>query len=145
MQDVALSEAEPVETRFVEMVLPGHANHYGTLLGGTALSLMGKGGVRRSRPARPLQCGDGCAPTGSRLTSLCGWVSRTNSAASVARVGGSAMTVAVDMIREDLMSRPSQGGGARHVRNGRCQRRRPADPHSETQHDVSQADKEMAS
>lgn len=30
------------ETRFAEMIFPEHANHYGTLFGGSALSLMGK-------------------------------------------------------------------------------------------------------
>ena len=36
----AVSRDEP--TRFVEMVFPDQANHYGTLFGGHALSLMGK-------------------------------------------------------------------------------------------------------
>ena len=30
------------ETRFVEMIFPEQANHYGTLFGGHALSLLGK-------------------------------------------------------------------------------------------------------
>jgi len=30
------------ESRFVEMIFPEQANHYGTLFGGTALALMGK-------------------------------------------------------------------------------------------------------
>lgn len=43
----------PEETRFVEMVFPEQANHYGTLFGGTALSLMGKAAfVAASRRAR---------------------------------------------------------------------------------------------
>ena len=33
---------DPGDTRFVEMIFPEQANHYGTLFGGTALSLMGK-------------------------------------------------------------------------------------------------------
>lgn len=41
------------ETRFCEMVFPEQANHYGTLFGGTALSLMGKAAfVAASRYAR---------------------------------------------------------------------------------------------
>jgi len=43
--------AEP--TRFIEMVFPEHANHYGTLFGGHALSLMGKAAfVAATRRAR---------------------------------------------------------------------------------------------
>ncbi len=41
------------ETRFCEMVFPEQANHYGTLFGGTALSLMGKAAfIAASRHAR---------------------------------------------------------------------------------------------
>ena len=41
------------ETRFVEMVFPEQANHYGTLFGGNALSLMGKAAfVAATRHAR---------------------------------------------------------------------------------------------
>ncbi|MBU0724120.1 MAG: acyl-CoA thioesterase [Alphaproteobacteria bacterium] len=44
---------EPGETRFMEMVFPEQANHYGTLYGGTALSLMGKAAyIAASRAAR---------------------------------------------------------------------------------------------
>ena len=40
-------------TRFVEMVFPDQANHYGTLFGGAALSLMGKAAfVAATRRAR---------------------------------------------------------------------------------------------
>lgn len=38
----ALATTTPTETRFVEMIFPEQSNHYGTLFGGTALSLMGK-------------------------------------------------------------------------------------------------------
>jgi acyl-CoA hydrolase len=31
----------PDQTRFVDMIFPGHANPYGTLFGGTALNMMG--------------------------------------------------------------------------------------------------------
>lgn len=41
------------ETRLCEMVFPEQANHYGTLFGGTALSLMGKAAfIAASRHAR---------------------------------------------------------------------------------------------
>lgn len=41
------------ETRFVEMIFPEQANHYGTLFGGTALNLMGKAAfITASRAAR---------------------------------------------------------------------------------------------
>lgn len=103
MQIAVPSEAEPTETRFVEMVFPEHANHYGTLFGGMALSLMGKAAfVAATRHARchvvmarsdriafdePVRVGE--------LIEL---------TARVVRSGSSAMTVAVDMIREDLLS-----------------------------------------
>lgn len=42
-----------LETRICEMVFPEQANHYGTLFGGTALSLMGKAAfIAASRHAR---------------------------------------------------------------------------------------------
>lgn len=47
----AISEA--TESRFIEMIFPEQANHYGTLFGGTALNLMGKAAViAASRLAR---------------------------------------------------------------------------------------------
>lgn len=42
-------DLHPDETRFVEMVFPEQANHYGTLFGGHALSLMGKRHSSRRR------------------------------------------------------------------------------------------------
>ena len=49
----ALPTLHPDKTRFVEMVLPEQANHYGTLFGGNALSLMGKAAfVAATRRAR---------------------------------------------------------------------------------------------
>ena len=96
-------KSDPQETRFVEMVFPEQANHYGTLFGGHALSLMGKAAfVTATRRARrsvvmarsdriefhdPIHVGE--------LVEL---------VAQVVRVGRSSMTVAVDMIREDLIS-----------------------------------------
>lgn len=93
----------PRETSFVEMVFPEQANHYGTLFGGSALSLMGKAAfVAASRYARaaivmsrtdkvrfhkPVPVGDMIEIT-----------------ARVARVGHSSMTVTVDMVAETLVS-----------------------------------------
>jgi acyl-CoA hydrolase len=97
----AISADEP--TRFVEMVFPEQANHYGTLFGGNALSLMGKAAfVAATRHARrsvvmatsdkvqfhePVRVGE--------LVEL---------TARVERVGRSSMTVAVDVIAETLVT-----------------------------------------
>ncbi len=80
------------QTRFVEMIFPEQANHYGTLFGGHALSLMGKAAFIAAASGKiefhePIRVGE--------LVEL---------VASVARVGRSSMTVAVDMMREDLIS-----------------------------------------
>lgn len=88
------------ETRFVEMVFPEQANHYGTLFGGNALSLMGKAAfVAATRHARcpvvmatsdkiefhvPVRVGEMVELT-----------------ANVCRVGRTSMTVAVEMMAED--------------------------------------------
>jgi acyl-CoA hydrolase len=103
MQPSAPASLQPAETRFVEMVFPEQANHYGTLFGGHALSLMGKAAfVTATRHARqsvvmansdkiefhePIHVGD-----------LVEMIAR------IVRVGRSSMTVAVDMIREDMIS-----------------------------------------
>jgi acyl-CoA hydrolase len=103
MHSAASPDLHPDETRFVEMVFPEQANHYGTLFGGHALNLMGKAAfVTATRHARqsvvmatsdkiefhePIHVGE--------LVEL---------VAQVVRVGRSSMTVAVDMIREDLIS-----------------------------------------
>mgnify|MGYP001810339167 CR=1 FL=1 len=45
--------SEATESRYIEMIFPEQANHYGTLFGGTALNLMGKAAViAASRLAR---------------------------------------------------------------------------------------------
>jgi acyl-CoA hydrolase len=91
------------ETRFIEMIFPEQANHYGTLFGGHALSLMGKAAfVAATRRARapvvmatsekvefhvPVRVGE--------LVEL---------TARVERVGRSSMTVTVDAISEGLTS-----------------------------------------
>lgn len=92
---------DPCETRFVEIVFPEQANHYGTLFGGTALNLMSKaaaiaaarragGSVVMARSDRvdfhmPVMVG--------QLVELC---------ARVERIGRSSMTVKVDVIAETL-------------------------------------------
>jgi len=49
--ETALSES--IDTRFIELVFPSEANHYGTLFGGNALSMMGKAAfVAATRHAR---------------------------------------------------------------------------------------------
>jgi acyl-CoA hydrolase len=85
------------------MVFPEQANHYGTLFGGNALSLMGKAAfvaaTRRARQSVVMATSDKIEfhePV--RVGELVELVAR------VERVGRSSMTVAVDMIREDLIS-----------------------------------------
>ena len=96
-----LISAEP--TRFVEMVFPEHANHYGTLFGGHALSLMGKAAfvaaTRRARCAVVMATSDKVEfhePV--RVGELVELTAR------VERVGRSSMTVAVKVIAERLVS-----------------------------------------
>jgi len=96
--------ADPAhETRFVEMVFPGLSNHYGTLFGGDALKLMGKAAfVAATRHARTnvvMATSDKIefhqpVPVGNLIEIV----------ASVTREGRSSMTVAVEMIRENLAS-----------------------------------------
>ena len=92
---------DPAETRFVEIVFPEQANHYGTLFGGTALNLMSKaaaiaaarragGSVVMARSDRvdfhmPVAVG--------QLVEL---------VARVERVGRSSMTVMVEVVAETL-------------------------------------------
>lgn len=92
------------ETRFVEIIFPEQANHYGTLFGGHALSLMGKAAfVAATRRAKapvvmatsekvefhvPVRVGE--------LVEL---------TARVSRVGRSSMTVTVDAVSEGMISR----------------------------------------
>ncbi len=89
------------ETRFVEMVFPGLSNHYGTLFGGDALKLMGKAAFVAA--ARHARCNVVMAtsdkiefhqpiPVGDLIEIV----------ARVAREGRSSMTVAVEMVRENL-------------------------------------------
>lgn len=91
------------ETRFVEVVFPELANHYGTLFGGNALNLMGKAAfVAATRHARHnvvMATSDKIEfrepiPVGELVELV----------ARVERAGRSSMTVSVEMIRENLLS-----------------------------------------
>ncbi|WP_050420476.1 acyl-CoA thioesterase [Bradyrhizobium tropiciagri] len=97
----AVSAAE--STRFVELVFPDQANHYGTLFGGSALSMMGKAAfvaaTRRARRAVVMATSDKVEfhdPV--RVGELVELTAR------VERVGRSSMTVAVEVIAEALIS-----------------------------------------
>lgn len=97
----AISATEP--TRFVELVFPEQANHYGTLFGGTALSLMGKAAfvaaTRRARRAVVMATSDKVQfhePV--RVGELVELTAR------VERVGRSSMTVIVEVVAEALVS-----------------------------------------
>jgi acyl-CoA hydrolase len=87
--------AEPAsagETRFLDVVFPDRANHYGTLFGGNALSLMGKAAfiaaVCRARRNVVMATLD-------KIDDLVEVIAR------VEREGRGSMAVAVEMIRED--------------------------------------------
>ena len=90
-------------TRYVEMVFPDQANHYGTLFGGHALSLMGKAAfvaaTRRARRPVVMATSDKVefhVPV--RVGEL------LEMTASVERVGRSSMTVVVEAVAEALLS-----------------------------------------
>ena len=91
------------ETRFVEVVFPELANHYGTLFGGNALNLMGKAAfVAATRHARHnvvMATSDRIEfhepiPVGELVELI----------ARVERAGRSSMTVSVEIVRENLLS-----------------------------------------
>ncbi len=97
---------EPVPsgtTRFLEMIFPEQSNHYGTLFGGTALSLLGKAAfVAASRCARRAVV----MAASERVDFLdpvkVGEILDVE--ARVVRVGRSSMTVAVEAVAESLVS-----------------------------------------
>jgi acyl-CoA hydrolase len=91
------------ETRLVDVVFPDRANHYGTLFGGHALQLMGKAAfiaaTQKARQHVVMASADNMIfDEPVRVGELIECV------ASVARVGRSSMTVAVDLIHEDSLS-----------------------------------------
>lgn len=90
-------------TCFVEMIFPEQSNHYGTLFGGTALSLMGKAAfVAASRRARRSVVMARSDEVDFHEPVKTGQVVELT--AHVVRVGRSSMTVAVDVIAETLLS-----------------------------------------
>jgi uncharacterized protein (TIGR00369 family) len=90
-------------TRFVEMVFPEQANHYGTLFGGAALSLMGKvafvAATRRARSAVVMASSD---KVDFHLPVRVGELVELD--ARVSRVGRTSMTVEVDVVAEALQT-----------------------------------------
>ena len=93
----------PVETRFVEMVFPEQANHYGTLFGGTALSLMGKAAfVAASRYARSPVVMATSEKVAFHHPVAVGQLVELH--AYVSREGRSSMTVEVEVTAETLVS-----------------------------------------
>jgi acyl-CoA hydrolase len=99
----APARQEDATTRFVEMIFPDQANHYGTLFGGNALSLMGKAAfvaaTRRARRPVVMATSDKVefhVPV--RVGEL------LELTASVVRIGRSSMTVVVEAVAEALVS-----------------------------------------
>lgn len=103
MTPCEMNSATVDETRFIEMVFPDQVNHYGTLFGGNALSMMGKAAfVAATRYARRpvvMASSDRIAfHTPVRVGELVELTAR------VERVGRSSMTVVVDLVSEVLIS-----------------------------------------
>jgi len=90
-------------TRFIEMIFPEHANHYGTLFGGNALSLMGKAAfvaaTRRARTAVVMASSD---KIDFHVPVRVGELVELD--ARVARVGRASMTVEVEVTAEALLT-----------------------------------------
>lgn len=125
---------DPGDTLFVEMIFPEQANHYGTLFGGTALSLMGKAAFvaasRRARRAVVMATSDKIEfhmPVAvGQLVEL---------AAHVSRVGRTSMTVEVAVIVETLTTgerRPAMRGQFEMVAVDEDGRPAPIDPETPT-------------
>ncbi|EPY01797.1 acyl-CoA thioesterase [Magnetospirillum fulvum] len=91
------------ESRFVEMIFPEQANHYGTLFGGTALNLMGKAAfVAATRAARHAVVMAASERIDFRVPVKVGQM--VELVARVERIGRSSMTVAVEMHAESPVS-----------------------------------------
>jgi acyl-CoA hydrolase len=104
----ALSNQTADEARFLELIFPEQCNHYGTLFGGTALSLMGKAAfVAASRRARLAVVMAASEKVDFDVPVKIGELIELH--ARVVRVGRSSMTVAVEGIAETL------GSGARRT------------------------------
>lgn len=99
----ALATDASTETRFVEMIFPEQSNHYGTLFGGTALSLMGKAAfVAASRYARRAVVMAASDKVNFHFPVKVGQVVELH--AAVERVGRCSMTVVVDVVAETLIT-----------------------------------------
>jgi acyl-CoA hydrolase len=95
--------ANPPPTRFLEMVFPEQSNHYGTLFGGTALSLMSKAAfVAASRQARRAVVMAGSHDVEFHAPVAVGQV--VELAAEITRVSESSMSVVVEVVAETLLS-----------------------------------------
>lgn len=93
----------PAETLFLEMVFPDQANHYGTLFGGNALSLLGKAAfVAATRRARAPVVMASAQKTDFHVPVRVGEI--VELCARVTRVGRTSMTVEVEMTAEALLS-----------------------------------------
>lgn len=92
---------DPAETRFVEIVFPEQANHYGTLFGGTALNLMSKAAAiaaaRRAGGSVVMARSD---RVDFHMPVVVGQL--VELVARVERVGRSSMTVKVEVVSETL-------------------------------------------
>ncbi len=100
---IGLATNAPTETRFVEMIFPEQSNHYGTLFGGTALSLMGKAAfVAASRHARRAVVMAASDKVDFHFPVKVGQVVELH--AAVERIGRCSMTVVVDVVAETLVT-----------------------------------------
>lgn len=98
---------DPAETRFVEIVFPEQANHYGTLFGGTALNLMSKAAAiaaaRRAGGSVVMARSD---RVDFHMPVAVGQI--VELVARVERVGRSSMTVSVEVVAETLGKKDSK-------------------------------------
>lgn len=100
MPPSAIAETRPSEVRLVDLVVPEHTNHYGTLYGATALQVMGKAAfICASRYAR-------CAVVMAKADNIefrkpvrLGEI--IDVSARVVFHGRSSMTIVVDIFTED--------------------------------------------
>ena len=90
-------------SRIIEMIFPEHANHYGTLFGGNALSLMGKAAfVAATRRARTAVVMASSGKIDFHMPVRVGEIVELD--ARVSRVGCSSMTVDVEVMAETLLT-----------------------------------------
>lgn len=96
-----MSAPDLSETRFVEIVFPEQANHYGTLFGGTALNLMSKAAAiaaaRRAGRSVVMASSD---KVDFHMPVAVGQLVELS--ARVERVGRSSMTIKVEVIAETI-------------------------------------------